>query len=53
MNYIMRVYCEDEHDFKYSEPLPLEETHEDWVPVGCEEHTIRDYCLLPAPVEVI
>jgi len=40
--YDVRVYCEDEHEFKRTTQTTLDDN---WVPDGCEAHTIRDFVI--------
>ena len=43
VNYYVRVYCETEGEYKRT--MQIEEIDSSWVPPGCEEHTIRDFCV--------
>ena len=41
--YYVRVYCEDEDEYKR---IDQDDTiDENWIPTGCENHTIRDFVI--------
>jgi len=40
----VRVYCDNEHEYKYAEQDEAE-INPDWIPDGCEEHNIRDFVI--------
>lgn len=47
--YTVRVYCEDEGEFKYTEQTDT--VDDTWVPDGCETHTLRDFAIIKTVVE--
>ena len=42
VSYDVRVYCETETTYKESNQTTLDEN---WIPSGCESHTIRDFVI--------
>lgn len=43
----VRVYCEDCEGYKFTDQETIDP---DWVPDGCETHTIRDFSVMTNPV---
>ena len=42
MGYHIRVYCEDCEEYKRVEQ---ETINEDWIPSGCETHSLNDFVI--------
>lgn len=50
MAYIVRKYCEDCEAQKYA---TVDAPDPNWIPTGCESHTLRDFVIVSGPDHIM